>query len=457
VGGEHRGDRTVEVDVAVLGAGPGGEVVADRLLAAGRRVALIERELVGGECAYWACMPSKTVLRPAEVVAEAEGTPGVAGARATWRAARDQRDAIARHWDDQRQVDGYQQRGAVVLKGEAHLTAPGTVVVGDTTVRADDVVVATGSDPLLPDVEGLDRVPVWTNRDTFSAVDLPHRAVVLGGGPVAVETAVFLARFGVAVIVLQRSDRVLRHEEPELSDVAATHLRSVGIDLRTGVEVVRARPDGAHVRLELTDGCEVPTDVVVAATGRRPRTAGLGLEAAGGTIGDDGSLVVDDQCRAAPGLWGVGDVTGIMAFTHVAKYQARVVASCLLGRPRSARYDGIPRVVFADPEVAAVGLTEAAARAQGLRTATATVDLPGSIARPWTFEREPRGALGVVADLDRDVLVGAWAVAPRADEWIHQAALAIRTALPIEVLLDQVAQFPTYSEGYLVALEALDR
>lgn len=447
----------VSVDVAVIGAGPGGEVVADRLLAAGRRVALVERELVGGECAYWACMPSKTVLRPVEVVAQAEGTPGVVGARATWRATRQQRDAIARHWDDHRQVEGYEQRGALVLKGEARLTGPGVVEVGGTTVRADDVVVATGSEPSLPDIEGLDQVRVWTNRDTFTAVDLPHRAVVLGGGPVAVETAVFLARFGVQVVVLQRSDRILAREEPRLSEVAATHLRSVGADLRTGVEVRRVRSDDGIAVLEMSDGCEVGAEVVIAATGRRPRTAGLGLEAAGGALDGDGAVVIDERCQAAPGLWAVGDVTAAMAFTHVAKYQARIVASCLLGQPRVARYDGIPRVVFADPEIAAVGLTDEEARAQGIRTATAEVDLPASIARPWTFERNPRGALGVVADLDRDVLVGAWAVAPHADEWIHQAALAVRCALPIDVLLDQVAQFPTYSEGYLVALEALDR
>ncbi len=451
------GSADVVVDVAVIGAGPGGEVVADRLLAAGRRVALVERELVGGECAYWACMPSKTVLRPAEVVAAAEGTPGVAGARATWRAAREQRDAIARHWDDHRQVEGYEQRGAVVLKGEARLTGPGTVVVGDVTVTADEVVVATGSEPVLPDIDGLDQVKVWTNRDTFSAVDLPHRAAVLGGGPVAVETSVFLARFGVAVIMLQRSDRILRREEPELSEVAATHLRSIGVDLRTGVEARRVRADGEAAVLELTDGCQVRADVVVAATGRRPRTAGLGLDAAGAELDDDGALVVDEHCRAAPGVWGVGDVTGTMAFTHVAKYQARVVASCLLGTPRTAHYDGIPRVVFSDPEIAAVGITAEEAREQGIRTSTTLVDLPASIARPWTFEREPRGSLGLVADLDRDVLIGAWAVAPHADEWIHQAALAVRCGLPIEVLLDQVPQFPTYSEGFLVALEALDR
>lgn len=451
------GSADVAVDVAVIGAGPGGEVVADRLLAAGRRVALIERELIGGECAYWACMPSKTVLRPAELVAQAEGTPGVTGARAAWRAAREQRDAIARHWDDHRQVEGYEQRGAVVLKGEARLTGPGTVVVGDVTVTADEVVVATGSEPVLPDVDGLDQVKVWTNRDTFTTVDLPHRAVVLGGGPVAVETSVFLARFGVAVIMLQRGDRILRREEPELSEVAATHLRSIGVDLRTGVEARRVRPDGEGAVLELTDGCEVGTDVVIAATGRSPRTTGLGLAAAGAELDEHGALVVDESCRAAPGLWGVGDVTASMAVTHVAKYQARIVASCLLGTPRTARYEGIPRVVFSDPEIAAVGITATEAEEQGLRTIASVIDLPASIARPWTFERDPRGALGLLADLDRDVLVGAWAVAPHADEWIHQAALAVRCALPIETLLDQVAQFPTFSEGYLVALEALHR
>ncbi|HEX5096013.1 MAG TPA: FAD-dependent oxidoreductase, partial [Acidimicrobiia bacterium] len=209
--------------------------------------------------------------------------------------------------------------------------------------------------------------------------------------------------------------------------------------------------------LELDDGTEVRGDVVVFGTGRTPRTRDLGLEQAGAVIDDQGAIVVDEHCRGADGIWAIGDVTGLMPFTHVAKYQGRVVADCILGTTRVARYEGIPRVVFGDPEIAAVGLTAAGAGDRGITTTSATVDLPEKIARPWTYELEPRGELGLLVDTGSDVLVGAWAVAPLAGEWIHQAALAIRARVPIDTLLDQVAQFPSYTEGYLNALEALPR
>ncbi len=228
------------------------------------------------------------------------------------------------------------------------------------------------------------------------------------------------------------------------------------MDIRTGTSPRRARSDGPDSVLELDDGTEARADVVILATGRSPRTDGLGLDHAGVSLGDRGEIVVDDHCRAADGVWAIGDVTGIMPFTHVAKYQGRVVADAILGTPRSAHYDGIPRVVFAYPEIAASGLTKHQADQQGVPTVTAEIDLAHALARPWTYERDPRGNLGLMADSEKGVLVGAWAVAPQAGEWIHQASLAIRARIPIGVLLDQVAQFPTYSEGYLAALESLD-
>lgn len=266
----------------------------------------------------------------------------------------------------------------------------------------------------------------------------------------------FLARFGVSVTVVQRGDRLLGREERRVGELAEEHLRATGVDVRTGVQPSRARREGGDSVVDLDDGTSVAGDVVVFATGRSPRTSSLGLEHAGAVVDERGAVVVDERCQAGPGMWALGDVTGVMLFTHVAKYQARVVADNILGRPRVARYDGIPRVVFSDPEIAAVGLTQIQASERGMRTADAEVDLPGLLARPWTYEREPRGRLGLLVDLDRGVLVGAWAVAPQAGEWIHQAALAIRAEIPIDVLLDQVAQFPTYTEGYLQALEALD-
>jgi pyruvate/2-oxoglutarate dehydrogenase complex dihydrolipoamide dehydrogenase (E3) component len=444
------------VDVAVIGMGPGGEVAATRLLAAGRRVAVVERELIGGECAYWACIPSKTVLRPPEAADGVDRAAGVRGATLDWPAARDYRDFMARHLDDSAQVSGYRDQGATVVKGEARITGPGRVRIGDRELTADHLVIATGSAAVIPPIDGLDEVTVWTNREAYTTHELPRRAVVVGGSAVAVETALFLARFGAEATLVQRSDRLLSREEPRVGDLVAQSLRDSGVTVRTGTTPRRARRDGADHVLDLDDGTEARGDVVIFGTGRRPRTGGLGLEHAGVSLGDQGQIEVDEHCRAGDGVWAVGDVTGIMAFTHVAKYQARIVADAILGPPRPARYEGIPRVVFALPEIAAAGLTRAQADRAGLRTTSAEVGLADAIARPWTYERDPRGRLGLLADVDRRVLVGAWAVAPQAGEWIHQASLAIRAGIPVDVLLDQVAQFPTYSEGYLSALEALD-
>ena len=443
-------------DVIVIGMGPGGEVAASRLLSAGKSVAVVERELIGGECAYWACIPSKTVLRPPEAGGEVDRAAGVGGARLDWPAARDYRDYMARHLDDSAQVDSYVDQGALVVKGAARLSEPGEVDIDGRVLVADHVVIATGSAAVTPPIEGLDEVEVWTNRETYTAADLPARAVVVGGSAVGVETALFLARFGTAVTLVQRSDRLLSREDPRVGDLARAALEGAGVQVRVGTTPAQARRDGADQVVELDDGTEVRGDVVIMATGRAPRSDGLGLEEVGVSLGEHGEVLVDEHCRAADGIWALGDVTGVLPFTHVAKYQGRIVADAILGRAHPARYDGIPRVVFADPEIAAAGLTTAEADAHGLRTAATEIDLAQSIARPWTFEQDPRGHLGLLADVDRRVLVGAWAVAPQAGEWIHQASLAIRANIPIDTLLDQVAQFPTYTEGYLTALEALD-
>lgn len=444
------------VDVAVVGMGPGGEVAASRLLAAGQRVAVIERELIGGECAYWACIPSKSVLRPPEAAGEVDRVKGAGGASLDWAEARDYRDYMARHLDDSRQVRGYAKQGALVLKGEARLRAPGRLDVAGRELTADHVIVATGSDAAIPPIDGLHTVTTWTNRETYTAHDLPARAVIVGGSAVGVETAQFLTRFGVQVTLVQRSERLLGREEPRVGELAQKYLQEAGVDVRTSAGPKRAYREGADSVLDLADGTQARGDVVILATGRTPRTEGLGLEDAGVKLGERGEVLVDDHCRAADGVWALGDVTAVMPFTHVAKYQARIVADAILGRPRPASYGGIPRVVFADPEIAAVGLTQVHADERGLSTAATEIDLARAIARPWTYENDPRGHLGLLADKDRRILIGAWAVGPQAGEWIHQASLAIRTHIPIDTLLDQVAQFPTYSEGYLEALEALE-
>jgi pyruvate/2-oxoglutarate dehydrogenase complex dihydrolipoamide dehydrogenase (E3) component len=445
-------------DVIVIGMGPGGEVAASRLLDGGKRVAVIERELIGGECGYWACVPSKTLLRSPEVRAEAELAAGASRPEVDWPALRDYRDFMVRHLDDAKQIQGYEQQGATVVKGDARIVGrdPWRVQAGDRELTADHVIVATGSEALRPPIDGLDGVPVWTNREATGLREIPGRAVMIGGSAVGVELGQFLARMGCTVTMVQRGPRLVDREEPQVGELVVEHLRADGIDVRVDCQVTAARRDGDDTVVELSDGTSVHTDVVVLGAGRKPRTDGLGLAALGIAPDGHGGLPVDGQCRVTDdGLWAIGDVTGVALFTHVAKYQGRVAADTILGKARTAGYAGIPRVIFSDPEIAAVGITRAQAEEQGIDVRTAEVELPRALARPWTYQTEPVGTLGLLADRERGVLVGAWAVAPLASEWIHQAGLAIRASVPLQVLLDGVAQFPTYSEGFLNALEAL--
>lgn len=443
-------------DVAVLGMGPGGEVAAGRLIAAGKKVAVLERELIGGECAYWACVPSKTVLRPVEARTEVRRTAGMSGADPNWAEARQYRDVMARHLDDSAQAEGYTDQGATVIRGEARLTGPGRIRAGDREITAEHIVLATGSQAVVPPIEGIEEVTAWTNRETYTTRDLPGRAVIVGGGAVGVETATFLAGYGVEVTLVHRGPRLLGREEPRVGELLHGYLVEAGVDVHLQASATGARRVGEDSVLSLDDGTEVAADVVIFGTGRRPRTQDLGCEDAGAELGEHGEVLVDEHCRAAENLWAIGDVTGVMPYTHVAKYQGRIAADAILGRPHPAGYEGIPRVVFADPEIATAGLTGDQAEQRGIRTAAVELDLARSLARPWTYERDPRGHLGLLADAERGVLIGAWAVGPMAGEWIHQASLAIRTQLPLNVLRDQVAQFPTYHEAYQAALDELD-
>jgi pyruvate/2-oxoglutarate dehydrogenase complex dihydrolipoamide dehydrogenase (E3) component len=447
---------TDRFDVIIIGMGPGGEVAASQLLKSGKRIAIIERELIGGECAYWACIPSKTLLRPPEAKAEVDRAAGVEGARLNWPSTRDYRDYMIRDLDDSNQVAGYEKSGATVIKGAARIAGPGTVDVDGRNLTADHLVIATGSDAVLPPIEGLDAVPVWTNREATTLNEIPGRVVMIGGSAVGVELGLFLRRYGAQVTIVESAARLLSREEARPGELTEQYLRGEGIDVRTSATAAQVRRDGGDTVVQLDGGDELRCDIIVVGTGRSPRAGDLGLETVGVRLGERGEVIIDQHCRAADGIWGIGDVTGVMPFTHVAMYQARVVADNILGTPRSARYDGIPRVVFTDPEVAAVGLTSQQAEAQSLSIAGAEVDLTEVIARPWTYEQDPRGHLGVLADRDRRVLLGAWAVGPQASEWIHTAALAVREQISIDRLLDQVAQFPTYTEGYLKALQKLD-
>jgi pyruvate/2-oxoglutarate dehydrogenase complex dihydrolipoamide dehydrogenase (E3) component len=442
-------------DAIILGMGPGGEVVSGKLLKAGKKVAVVEKELIGGECAYWACIPSKTLLRPPEVRSEAKRAFGTGTPTLQLEEVFDYRDSMIRNLDDSGQVSNYEKKGATVIKGEGRLNGPGIVEVNGETLEADHVVVATGTVATIPPIEGLDDVLVWTNREATTIKEVPGRAVVVGGGPVGLETAQMMSRFGARVTLVQHSDRLINREDPKVGGLIREVFEEEGIDVRVGCGVEKARSvrDGAVV--ELDDGTEVETDVVIIGAGRSPRREGIGLESVGVEPEEKG-LPIDERCRLAEGVWAVGDVTGVMPFTHVAQYQARIVAANILGGDLRADYHGIPRVVFSDPEIAAAGLTEEQAREQGIDVATSVLNIPRALARPWTYEQNPRGDLGLLVDRERRVLVGAWAVAPMAGEWIHQASIAIRAGIPLETLLDTVAQFPTYSGAYLEALERLD-
>ena len=442
-------------DVIVIGAGPAGEVAASRLNAQGLRTALVERELVGGECAYWACIPSKTLLRPAEVRGEAQRTAGTDAPEQRWAQIAGYRDFMIRHLDDGAQVEGYERDGVRVFKGEGRLAGPGRVQVAGETLECERVVIATGSDPRIPEIPGLAQAGFWTNREATTLKEIPDSVVILGGGPVGIELGQFMRRFGTEVTLIQAADRLLAREDPRVGELIAERLRAEGITLRLGASATGVSAGGGARTVTLEGGESVSASELLIATGRAPRVHDLGLESVG-IEADPKGIAVDERCRAGEGVWAIGDVTGVMAFTHVGMYQGRVACADIAGRPVKADYGAIPRVVFSDPEIAAVGLSEHQASERGIRTATATVKLADAIARPWTYETDPGGELCVIADRRTRTLVGAWAVSPLAGEWIHYAALAIKTRAPIEVLRDTVAQFPTYTEAYLKAIEQLD-
>jgi len=442
-------------DAVVIGSGPAGEVAVSRLADQGLRVALCERELIGGECAYWACIPSKTLLRPTEARAEARRAAGVSEPELDWAQIARYRNFMIRELDDAKQERDYRERGVDVRRGAARIAGSGRVEVAGDTLHTERIVIATGSDPHIPAIDGLQEAGHWTNREATTVGELPTSIVILGGGPVGIELGQFFARVGTRVTLVQSSERLIDREDPAVSALIAEALREDGIELRTGVQATAARRERGERVLALDDGSEVRGQELLIATGRRPRVGELGLE----TVGiepEARGIRVDERCRAAEGVWAIGDVTGVMPFTHVGMYQGRVASADIAGQPARADYRAIPRVVFSDPEIAAVGLTEEQARAQGIELASSRIELAEAIARPWTYEEHPGGALGLLADRRQGVLIGAWAVAPLAGEWIHQAALAIKARIPLAVLRDTVAQFPTFSEAYLKGLERLE-
>lgn len=445
---------TDRFDVIVIGSGSGGRAVAGRLADAGRHVAMVESGLVGGECPYWACMPAKTLLRPGDVVAQARRVPGVAAAIRDWDEILAFRDDVTAGFDDAGKVARYTARGVTILRGHGRLDGPGRVVVEGTVHRCDGVVIATGSAPVMPKIAGLETVDPWTNREAMEIRRVPASAAVLGAGPVGVEIGQMLSRYGCHVTLIGSADRLLDHEEPAVGNLLGRSLADEGIELLLGATVTAVQQTGTSTRVTVAGAGQREVERLIVATGRRPRVDDLGLETVGIEPGDAG-IQVDERCRAAEGVWAVGDVTGEGAFTHVAAYQGRIACADILGQVVRADYRAVPRSVFSDPEVAAVGMTAARAREAGIDTVAATVPL-GAVERSRTYGRAVVGCAGVLADTRERTLVGAHAVGPLATEWIHMAVLAVRARVPVDVLADTIAQFPTFSEAFVTAVRELE-